>query len=215
MDPILRRSVVLYLTHVMTWSGILGRFLVTRDWPAFEVIPLFVPVWLASSVLFSDREESYAFLRTLPVTDRRIARTKFGLILGAGALYWLLLMLAVFVRWDGDRTGSAALVYLTVVAACSPLVAAGVQILFWRFGPSIATPLVVVALGVSLVLIIVHTASLGHAAGWPVLMQAAWIGRLAGAPWLSVPAIAAAAVLAFLGLMRAGVRVKASSEACL
>ena len=89
MDPILRRTLVWYLLHLMTYSVTMGRFLLTELWPAFEVLPLFVTVWLTSSVLFSEREESYAFLRTLPVTDRAIVRTKFRLMLAMGAVYWL------------------------------------------------------------------------------------------------------------------------------
>ncbi len=215
MDPIFRRGVVGYLTHVMTWSGILGRFLVVRDWPAFEIIPLFVPVWLASSVIFGDQDESYAFLRTLPVTDRRIVRIKFGLILGAGVLYWLLMMTAALLRWDGVQTGPAALVYLTIVGVCALLLGACTQLLFWRLGARIMTGVGIVFIIASLVLIIVHTASLKSTPGWPVLMRTGAVQWLAGAPWLSIPVLYGVALLAFYALARAGTRVKASSEACL
>src|SRR5512136_195080 len=109
MDPIVRRSLVLYLTHVLTWCGILGRFLHARDWPAFEIIPLFMPVWLVSSVVLTEYGESYAFLRTLPLTDRRIVHTKFGLILGAGLLYWFFMVGAALIRQDVTLAGPTTL----------------------------------------------------------------------------------------------------------
>jgi len=215
MDPIIRRSLILYLMHFMTWCGILGRFLLVRDWPAFEIIPLFMPVWLASSVVFSEREESYAFLRTLPLTDRRIVRTKFGLILALGTLYWLFMMGAAIVRWDGAQTGPTALVYITIVSAYGLLIVACLQVLLWRFGSSVTTAVIVVFMVLSLVLTIVHTASLKSTPGWPVLIRTGAVEWLAGAPWMSIPVLGVLALLVFYGLLRFGIRVKASSEACL
>ena len=54
MDPILRRSSFFYVTALITYMGLMGRFMLTRDWPAFEVIPLFLPVWLISGWLASE-----------------------------------------------------------------------------------------------------------------------------------------------------------------
>lgn len=215
MDPIIRRGLLLYLTHFMTWSGILGRFLFLRDWPAFEIIPLFMPVWLVSSVVFSERDESYGFLRTLPVTDRRIVRTKSGLILGASVVYWLFMMGAAIVRRDGTLTASNTFVYITIVSVYGLLLGTFFQLLFWRFGASIGTGAGIVFMILSLVLTIVHTASLKSTPGWPVLTGTGAVEWLAGAPWLSVPVLGGLALLVFYGLLRLGVRVKASSEACL
>ncbi len=215
MDPIIRRSLILYLTHFMTWFGILGRFLFFRDWTGFEIIPLFMPVWLASSVVFTERDESYAFLRTLPVTDRRVVQCKFGLILGASAVYWLFMMGAALVRSDGPVAGPTVPVYITIVSICGLLVGACLQMLVWRLGASIATGAGIVFMVLSLTLTIIHTASLNSAPDWPVLTSTAAVEWLAGAPWLSIPVLGGLALLAFYGLLRMGVRVKASSEACL
>ena len=83
MDPILRRSSFFYVTALITYMGLMGRFMLTRDWPAFEVIPLFLPVWLISGMAASEHDERYAFLRMLPVPDRTVARMKFILVLSA------------------------------------------------------------------------------------------------------------------------------------
>lgn len=219
MDPIVRRSLPLYLTHLMTWAGILGTSLRSRELPAFEIVALFVPVWLVSSVVFTERDESYGFLRTLPVTDNRIARTKLGLVLGAAVLYWLFMAGAAIVRQDTTLTGPAPLVYLTIVSIYGLVIGACAQLLFWRFGASIATGAGIAFMVLSLVLTIVHTASLRtslrSAAGWPVLSRTGAVEWLAGAPWVSIPVLGALALLAFYGLLRAGIRLKASSEACL
>jgi len=215
MDPILRRSVVYYLTHLVIWSGMLGRFLIVGDWPAFEIIPLFVPAWLASSLLFSEREECYALLRTLPVPDRAIVRTKLGLILSVGALYWALMTVAAFARGFGSQTGPAVFVYVGLVAAIGLLIAAGFQVLIWRFGITVMTGVIVVYTGVVLIATVVHTASMRFTRGWPVLTRIRGVEWLAGALWLSLPLLVGLTLLAFYGIARAGIRVKASSEACL
>ncbi len=215
MDPIFRRSVFMYLTHFMTWCGILGFYVHVREWPAFEIIPLFMPVWLVSSVVFTEREESYAFMRMLPVTDRRIVWTKFGLILGASIVYWLLMVGAAIIRRDGTLTGPSVLVYVTIVSTYGLVTAACVQLVFWRFGASIATGAGIIFMILSLVLTIVHMASLHSSPAWPILSRTGAVEWLASTPWLSIPVLGVLALLAFYGLLHAGIRVKASSEACL
>jgi len=214
MDPILRRSSFFYVTTLLTYCGLMGRFLITRDWPAFEIIPLFMPVWLASALLFSERDESYAFLRTLPVTDRVVVRTKFSLILSFATIQWLLMIGVVLLRDDGV-SGPSTLVYVTLVCAFALLVVASLQVGIWRYGTSVMTVVIAAFVALGLVLVIVHMATLKHVDNWPALSRLAvveWLGR---APWLSSAAVAALVLAALHGLMRIGVRVKASSEACL
>lgn len=215
MDPILRRSSFFYLSHVVVFAGVLGRYMGADPWPAFEVIPLFMPVYLASSVLFSEKGESYAFLRTLPVTDRTIVRTKLGLILGLAVAYWLFMMLVALARSSDGTTGPSTFVYITVVCGYGFVLGASCQIGIWRFGQSAMAGVIAGIMGVSLALAIVHTASLRRSPDWPVLTRLSAIEWLANAPWLSVVVLAGLCIAAFWGLMRIGVRVKATSEACL
>ena len=215
MDPILRRSSFFYLSTLVIYSGLLGKYLGVDPWPAFEVIPLFMPVYLAAAVLSSERGESYGFLRILPVTDRAIVRRKFGLILGAAAAYWLFMMLVALGRWSSGMSGPSTLVYVTLVCGCGLVLAACCQVGIWRFGLPVTTGVTVVFLAVSLLAAVVHTVGLRRRAGWPVLTQLAGVQWLAGAPWLSVAALAVLSVAVCWGLMRAGIRVKVSSEACL
>jgi len=53
MDPIFRRSSFFYVTTLLTYCGLMGRFLITRDWPVCEIIPLFMPVWLSNAALIA------------------------------------------------------------------------------------------------------------------------------------------------------------------
>jgi hypothetical protein len=215
MDPIFRRSSVLYLSHLMTYSVLMGRFLVTRDWTAFEFIPLFMPVWLASSVLFSEHDESYAFLRTLPVTDRAVVGTKFTLILSSATVQWLA-MLAVAVLRSGDGVVSPATpVYLTLVCACGLLAAGALQVAIWRYGVSVMKPVILTFMALGIVWVVIHMLSVKRLAGWSALSQTAALEWLGGAPWVSSALVMALAMTAFYGLMRAGVSVKAASEAHL
>ena len=215
MDPILRRTLIWYLLHLMTYSGLLGRFLLTDRWPAFEVLPLFVPVWFVSSVLFSEREESYAFLRMLPVTDRAIVRTKSRLMLAMGAVYWIAMEGVALARGSDGMVGPEVHVYITLVSVAALLFAAFCQIGIWRFGAQAATPVVLVYMATTMVFAIVHTASLKYKANWPIFTQLAGVRWLAESIWISHIVLIALVLLAFHGLMRIGVRVKTSSEAHL
>ena len=215
MDPIVRRSSFFYLSTLVIFSAVLGKYLGVDPWPAFEVIPLFMPVYLAAAVLSSERGESYGFLRMLPVTDRAIVRRKFGLILGAAAAYWLFMMLVALARWSSGVSGPSTLVYVTLVCGYGLVLGACCQIGIWRFGLSVTTGVIAAFLGVSLVVTIVHTAGLRYRQDWPVLTRLAGLQWLAGAPWLSVVVLAGLSLAVFWGLMRLGIRVKASSEAYL
>lgn len=216
MDPILRRSLIWYLLHLMTYSGILGRYLVVGSWQAFEIIPLFMPVWLISSVVWSEREESYAFLRVLPITDRSIVRTKFMLILSITVVYWLLMEGVTLARQgSGVAGGPSTLTFITLACVYALLLGACFQVGYWRFGASVVTPVGVVYMGLNLALAIIHTASFRFEPDGPVLAQSAPIRWLSDSLWLSHLVLFALALLVFHGLMRIGFRIKTSSEACL
>jgi hypothetical protein len=215
MDPVLRRSSFFYLSHLAVFSVVLGRYLGANPWPAFEVIPPLMPVYLASSILFSERGESYAFLRTLPVTDRRIVRTKFVLMLVFAAVYWFFLMGMALARFGDGPIGPSTLVYITLICGAGLLAGACCQIGIWRFGVAAMTGVIVTLMGIAVALAIGYTASLRGQPGWPVLSQLAPVEWLARSSWLSEAVLVALTLISLYGLMRVGARVKASSEVCL
>lgn len=215
MNPIFGRSSFYYWTSLGTYLALMGRYLVTRDWPAFEVIPLFMPIWLAAAMLASEHDESYAFLRTLAVTDRAIVRTKFGTILMSAAVQWLLMVGASLLRRRDAASDPSTMVYLTLIAAAALLLVAWLQTGIWHRGFSAMKLAIIGCLAGGVALIILHLAALKQVDWWPALSRSwivQWLGR---APFTSSAALAVAALVVFHRMMKSAVRVKASSEAHL
>jgi hypothetical protein len=215
MNPIFRRCSLFYASSALTYLSVMGRYLVTRDWTAFEVIPLFMPIWLLSALLWSEDNERYAFLRMLPVPDSDVARLKLALILLSALFQWTLLMAVAAARMGEGIAGPSTLVYLTILGAIGLLTTAAGQVAIWRFGLSTMKPVLVASIAGGIVLAILHLASLKNIDTWPVLSEVGPVGWLGGAPWISSAVLIAMALLAFRALMRVGVRVKAANEAHL
>lgn len=134
MLAVFLRSSPFYVSHLATFSLIGISMIFGAEWmvPAMAVL---TPVWLSSSVGFSEAGESYGFLRTLPVSDREIVRAKFGLALLAACCYWALMVAAALVLdanagWPLGPT--LLLIHLSVVA--SLLLAGCWYIGIWLFG---------------------------------------------------------------------------------
>ena len=122
-----------YVSHLVTFS-LIGLPLLKGRIGVIPVMAMLVPVWVSSTVLWSEREESYGFLRTLPITDRDIVRIKFTLAALVVLVYFLLTAMATaqFCR------GTPHLAYdmaLAEIGAVVPLIAAACwSIGIWRFG---------------------------------------------------------------------------------
>jgi hypothetical protein len=214
MVPIIRRSSFFYLTHLATFSG--GLLWLFCEWRAFEVVSLFIPIWLSSSVLFSEHNESYAFLRTLPVTDRAIVRAKFGILLSASAAYWLAVTGLTIALSDRMGVGYPTGVFVTLTWGASLLLAALWQIAIWRFGQPLMTWFIVAFMAWYLVAgippYINFITSLRRGEGFSESTAILW---LAETPGITLALTIAVVLAAFYGLMQVGVRIKRSSEACL
>lgn len=213
MLAIARKSSFFFITHLCTFCIPGLATIPTWEKPGMiSVMALWVPLWLSSSVLWSERQESYAFLRTLPVTDRRIVRTKFGLALGFIVLYWLWLALLIRRAWGATPEYAGYMALASLTCAVAIVLVAGWYLLSWRFG----TPALTVAVIVVLVIAIVAT----MAANMERMIETHGIGILAPhwlaeGPWLYQVLLFAAALAAYYGLMRLAVRVKEKSEASI
>jgi len=181
-----------------------------RNRGVLSVMALWVPVWLSSSILWSERQESYGFLRTLPVTDRQIVRAKFGLALGFAVIYWLVLSLFIRGAWGSTPEYSGYVALASLTCAVSLVLAGGWYIFSWQFGPSALTAGVIAFM------------VLGILATWIVdvrhMVRIGGIGTLAPrwlaeGPWFYQAVLFAVALAAYYGLMRLAVRVKEESEA--
>lgn len=215
MDPVFRRSSFYYWTSLGTYLALMGRYFVTRDWSAFEVIPLFMPIWLVAAMMASEHDESYAFLRTLAVTDLAIVRSKFGAILMSAAVQWSAMVGVSVLRRHDAVADPSSVVYLTMVGAVALVVVGWLQIGIWRHGFSAMKPVLVVFMAGGIVLILLHMVGLKQVEAWPVLSRLWPVRWLGGAPWISSAALAAAGLAVYRRMMKIGVRVKASSEAHL
>jgi len=215
MDPVFRRSSFFYFSSAFTYLAVMGRYLVTRDWTAFEVIPLFMPIWMLSALLASEDGERYAFLRMLPVPDGEVARLKLTLILVSALFQWTLMTVVAVARMGEGIAGPSTLVYLTIIGAFGLLAASAGQIAVWRYGLPAMKPVLVASIAAGIALVIIHLASLKNIDGWPTLSGVGVVEWLGGAPWISSAALAALTLPAYRAMLHLGVRVKAESEAHL
>lgn len=213
MVPIIRRSSFLYLAHLVVF-WLCAPMLLSQG-PGFEWVPLLVPVWLSSSVLFSENAESYAFLRMLPVTDRAVVRAKFGIILSASAVHWIAFTVLAVVLADTTGVGYPTEVFVTFACGFSLLVAALWQIAIWRFGYAVIQWFILGYMVWNLIFAIALFPKTLGPAGWEGISKSAFILPMAQIAWITLPLTIAVVLAAFYGLMQLGVRVKQSSEACL
>jgi hypothetical protein len=213
MSAILRKSAFFYFTHLCTFF-IPPMYMLaeSKNRGVLSIMALWVPVWLSSSILWSERQESYAFLRTLPVTDRQIVRTKFGLALGFAVVYWLILSLFIRAAWSSTPEYAGYMALASLTCSVSLILAGGWYILSWRFGRS--------ALFASVMAFMM----IGILATWIVdvkrMVRAGGIGaigprRLAEGPWIYQALLFAIALAVYYGLMKLAVRVKENNEASI
>ena len=156
--------------------------------------------------------ESYAFLRTLPVTDRQIVRTKFGLALGFASLYWLILFIFNQLTWGSSPEFSAFMALTNLMWAVSLIFVGGWYVFSWRFGTTALTWIVIAFMAIvffATVIVDIDHKLWSRGPGIPPpgwVTEAGWIWQ---AGWIAV------ALAAYYGLMRAAVRAKEGSEATL
>lgn len=119
MGPIIRRSAFFYLTHFLTFSLLaFGAYAGRMRVVVFVALMGFI--WLPSSILWSERSESYSFLRLLPVRDRDVVRAKLGLGLGAVTAYWALLSLTTLAAWGLSPEFLSRFSLITLTASTWP-----------------------------------------------------------------------------------------------
>lgn len=214
MFKIWRKHAPLYLTHMMTFSMMaIGPLVGAGGWKAHVVVVpgLMLPVWIASSVLWTEREGSEALLRTLPITSREVVRAKFVLLSAAVVVYWFIML--VFGLGSATATGSLGpyLAFISLSCVGSLIVGALCYMGIWFFGKSTMT-FVILTFMVAGVWVAISVARAGRAAagaGLPTLLPA-----VGAAQWPAVTAIMAVGLLVYYALSRVAVRVRDAGEAC-
>ena len=197
MLAIIRRSSFFYVTHFLTFSlmPLVGS----------QGAVLFVFLWLPSSVLWSERGESYAFLRLLPIRDRDVVRAKLGLGLGAVIAYWAWLTLLTLVHWGVSAEFFARFSLINLLASAWPPLVALCYLGVWRLGARGMTFPLLTLMGVAAFIVLGFQARFfPHRGGDPLGLPAA--------PWLLQVLLPLAGLALFLWLARVGPRVKRSND---
>ncbi len=196
MLSIIRRSSFFYITHFLTFS--LMPLVGSRG------AVLFVFIWLPSSVLWSERGESYAFLRQLPIRDRDVVRAKLGLGLGAVIAYWAWLTLLALVDRGASAQFFARFSLINLLASAWPPLVACCYLGVWRLGARGMTFPLLTMMGVGAVIALGlemrYFPRRGSAAG------------LAAAPWPLQVLLPLVGLALFLWLARLGPRVKREND---
>ena len=211
MFPLIRRSSPLYLSHFVTFSMMAGPILL--DKPALlSVAAMLLPVWMSSSVLWSEREESYGFLRTLPVTDGEVVRSKFTLAALALVVYWLILLLISIRVSEITDEVFPSLTLIHICCGCSLVIAGCCYLGIWRWGIGIMTPVILGFMFLNIVLALWvnfgrRIGDLSRAPGMSVVRY------LSEAPWYLSFLFPILAVLTYYVLMQLGIRIKKTAEA--
>lgn len=159
------------------------------------------------SVLWSERQESYAFLRMLPVRDRDIVRAKLKLGLVGALIYWLLLSLYTLLAWGASGAFFGLFSLINIVIAVSLLLVTLCYLGVWRFGARAMTVPILVFMGISIITVFVSGIRLwrDHDLGT----------GLRAAPWPLQVFLPVAALVLWGFLFRAAPRIKWTNEAHL
>ena len=210
MFAIARKTSFFYFTHIVTFCAPAWPAMLKGKGGSVSMLSFWVPLWLSSSVLWSEKQESYPFLRMLPVTDREIVRAKFGLALAAAFVYWLFLSLFTWWAWNSAWEYPYYMALANLTCAISlPLVACW-HIFSWRFGQTALTVGVLAFIVLGIITAFILNVDQRNWVGAPGIPFARW---LAEGPWYLQLGLFLIALAAYYGLMRLAVRVKETSEA--
>jgi hypothetical protein len=212
MFTIARKTSFFYFTHLCTFCAPAWPALLKGKGGIISMLAFWVPLWLSSSVLWSEKQESYAFLRMLPVTDCEIVRAKFSLALATAFVYWF--MLSLFTWWAWGPTWEYPIYMALANLTCAislPLVACW-YIVSWRLGQSALTVGVLAFIVLGIIAAFIFNVDRRNWVGAPGIPAARW---LAEGPWYLQFCLFLIALAAYYGLMQVAVRVKQKSEACL
>lgn len=174
MRSIMRKSSFFYVTHFMTYSWMPLYLVLANKRVNIVFVTLMAFLWLPSSVLWSERSESYAFLRMLPVSDRDIVRAKLGLGLGAVLAYWGWLSLLTMISWGFSADFFARFSLINLASSAWPPLMAFCYLGVWRFGARAMTVPILGFMGISFFSIIGFDVKNGDfdlgltAAPWPM-----------------------------------------------
>ena len=213
MFKIWRKYAPLYITHMMTFSMMaIGPLVGAGGWkPHLLVLPgLMLPVWIASSVLWTEREGSEELLRTLPLTSMEVVRSKFMLLTGAVVVYWFIMLIFGFSSTAAAGSLGVYLAFVSLSCVGSLIIGALCYMGIWFFGKSVMTFVTITFMvaGVWVAIAVAHAGRYAGRGGPPGLLPS--VGLV---PWPALGALIVAGLVIYYVLSRAAVRVRDAGEA--
>lgn len=205
MIGLLKKSSFFYISHIFTFSMMGWSAVFESRYGVFIVMASLVPVWMSSSVLFSEKSEQYRFLRVLPITSKEVVGTKLSLIMAAGSAYLALMTFIILLA--GERGGHLPVNFATIICSCvlSVLLAFGWQICIWRFGISKMTPAILFSATLMILLVIVTLSTYTRRPNL-IGVNDIPVFRLLSQPFWFIPVLALAG-LSLFGLWHLAIRV--------
>jgi hypothetical protein len=199
-----------YVSHLVTFS-LIGLPLLKRQIGVIPVMAMLIPVWVSSTVLWSEREESYGFLRTLPVTDKEIVRTKFTLVALVVLVYFLLTTAAVVQYCHGTPYLAHNMALVEVGAIVALIAAACWFVGIWLFGIGAMIIFILSFMFLGLASAILLRFGDGRDL-WCAAYDLIPVDLLARAPWYVDGLVLLLGLLGYYVLMQLAVKVKRASE---
>ena len=157
--------------------------------------------------------KAYAFLRSLPITDREIVAAKFSMALFDTCLCWLLFLFTMFLFEGSPAQYAVHIAYVTLWGLLALVIAALWQVGIYRFGmgrTAIVLTILLLFLFLPISLILDQVFEFENTLGFPPYVYA--LAMLHWSVWLLLTAVV---LLLYYGLLRLAVRIKRASEVYL
>jgi hypothetical protein len=197
-----------FFAPVVNFLVICMRVIDNRDFQVFPVVMVLLPAWITASIAWSEKGESEPLLRSLPRTDREVARTKFVLALTGMGFYWPIITATAVVASVGTAHLTANVIYASVVW-CATLFLAGLwyvgiwSVGFHRMAPALVVFIVLDVAATIALMAAARTAGQHYVAAFSDVWRAP-----ATALWV-VPVMLAAALLGYWGMLGPAARARA------
>jgi hypothetical protein len=198
-----------FVAPVVNFLLICMRTIDNRGTYLFPLVVLLLPAWITASIAWSEKGESEPLLRSLPLTDREVARTKFGLALAGMALYWFLITATAVLTSIGTGHLVANLICANAVWSATLLLAALWYVGIWSVGYHRIAPALVVFIALDVAATITLMAA-AKTAGRHYVAAFSDVWRAPAPALWSVPVMLVAALLAYHALLGRAARARAS-----
>jgi len=207
MVAILRQYGFFYLSHFFTFFLLVFGPVYSGNRELFFVPMMLLPVWVTSTVLWSERQGSEQFLKTLPATNREIVRWKFTMLSVATCVYWVIMFAFANVARADPALFAIFMRFITYSAVSAFSLGLLAYIGIWFFGKNPMTAVIVLFMLVWTVftITVISAFKAGH---YRTVADLPLVSMVAPMPWYASLILVALAAIAFWGFTEVGVRIR-------